>query len=129
MSSPIAAGAVALLKAAKGKDLSFEALRQRLVQGAQPIKVVGSDKLLSAYYQGGGMINITTSIDMTTLVAPYRLSLGDSAARKREPDLSILVTNDGEGDQKYTVSSIAAQSLLALRDIHGKIAADTDVGR
>lgn len=127
MSSPIAAGAVVLLKAAKGKDIPLDAIRQRLVQGAQPIKAVGSDKLLSAYYQGGGMINITTSIDMTTLVEPYRISLGDSAARKRQPELSILVTNVGQGDQSYTLSSVAAQSLLALRDSQGRIAGDTDV--
>lgn len=126
MSSPIAAGAVALLKSAKGLKTPFETIRKRLVQSARPLKVAGSDKLLPVFYQGGGVINITAAIDLTTLIEPYRLFVGDSAARQANPTQNFTVTNVGEKEQSYKLSHVAAQSVLALRELLPQRKIDTD---
>lgn len=117
MSSPIAAGAITLLKAAKGDHVPIETLRKRVVQSARPVKVSSTgDKLTSVWAQGGGVINVTAAIELTTLVEPYRLSLGDTATRKTDSKQNLTVSNIGDVEQTYTLSHVAAQSLLALRE-------------
>lgn len=116
MSSPIAAGAVALFKAAKGKKIPLDTIRKSLVQSAQPVpRLAGGDgKLQSVFFQGGGLINVTAAIELTTLVEPYRLSLGDSTSRNGNIKQTLTVTNVGTAEQSYALSHVAAQSVLAL---------------
>ena len=116
MSSPIAAGAVALLKAAKGPQIPLDTIRKRFVQSASPVKRLasGNDRLQSVFFQGGGLINVTAAIELTTLVEPYRLSLGDTTSRGGNVKESLTVTNVGTAEQSYTISHAAAQSVLAL---------------
>lgn len=125
MSAPIAAGAVALLKAAKGLQTPFDTIRKRLVQTARPLRSPGGTdaKLQSVFYQGGGIINVTAAIELTTLVEPYRLSVGDSAARKSATNHSFEVTNAGDSAQSYTLAQVGAQSVLPLRPsgAHGPV--------
>ena len=117
MSSPVAAGAITLLKAAKGNNVPIDTLRKRIVQTARPVKVSSKvDKMTSVWAQGGGVINVTAAIELTTLVEPYRLSIGDSAARKTHSKFNLTVSNIGDVEQTYTLSHVAAQSLLALRE-------------
>lgn len=117
MATPVTTGALALLKTAKGLTTPLDTIRKRLVQSARPIKrtATGDSKLQSVYVQGGGILNVTAAIELTTLTEPYHLSWGDTASRKDGNKRTITVTNVGDATQKYTLSSVAAQSVLALR--------------
>lgn len=82
--------------------------------------------MLPVFYQGGGVINITAAIDLTTLIEPYRLFLGDSAARPANATQNFTVTNVGETEQSYRLSHTAAQSVLALRELLAQRKIDMD---
>ncbi|CAO1625024.1 unnamed protein product [Sympodiomycopsis kandeliae] len=118
MASPITSGAVALLKAVKGKQTPSAAIRQRLVQSARSVKESSAKeaKTQSVYMQGGGVINVTAAIELTTLTEPYHVDLKDTAMRGGQNTRNLTISNVGSGKQSYKLSQIPAQSYLALRN-------------
>ena len=103
-SAPLAAGAAALLKAAR-PGFTAEQYRSMLVNTASPLGAADSEFIQQ---QGGGLLNVYNALNTTAILWPTTLSFGVAG---RNPNLSqtLAVTNLGAQDEVF-VATIAPRT-------------------
>ncbi|KAJ3107287.1 hypothetical protein HDU97_004426 [Phlyctochytrium planicorne] len=107
MSSPYAAGAIALLLEAKGLGkLDFKSAKTLLMNTAEPKRIFNSSMVDSVARQGAGLINIFKAITTKTLVEPPCLNLNDTKYTKQH--YTITITNQNTSPVTYTIDAFGA---------------------
>jgi len=99
-SSPLVAGAVALLKSAK-PGLTAAQYRSLLVNSARPIPV--GDAQLSPIVAGSGLLDLSRALQSTVTASPTSLDFG-SASGTVNGSVDVQVTNVGAATDTYTLS-------------------------
>jgi subtilisin family serine protease len=113
MSAPYVAGAIALLVESK-RDIKFPEVKSRLVNHAQPARLLRNPQLTdSVARQGGGLVNIFNSITAKTVVYPSSLSLNDTV--KTQQHYTIEIHNSHNVPVTYTLASFGAAQINPFR--------------
>ncbi|KAJ3107288.1 hypothetical protein HDU97_004427 [Phlyctochytrium planicorne] len=108
MSSPYAAGVMALLLEAKGGvgKLDFKSAQTLLMNTAEPKKIYKSELVDSVTRQGAGLVNIYKAITTKTLVEPPALHLNDTKFTQQH--YTITITNQNTIPVAYTLETLGA---------------------
>ncbi|KAJ3107290.1 hypothetical protein HDU97_004429 [Phlyctochytrium planicorne] len=107
MSSPYAAGMIALLLEAKGVGkIDFKSAQTLLMNTAEPRKIFNSSVVDSVTRQGAGLANIFKAITAKTLVEPPALHLNDT--KNTQQHYTITIKNQNSVPITYTVESLGA---------------------
>ncbi len=121
MSAPHVAGAVALLLEAR-PDVAAHDVRDLLQNSADPAAWSGNPGLgliEPVHRQGAGMLDIDDTIRATATVSPGKLSLGESEGGP--VTRTLTVTNDGDADVTYELSSLDAVATGGLQETDGVV--------
>jgi subtilisin family serine protease len=100
-SSPLAAGAVALLRGAR-QNLTVPQLRSLIINSATPL-VLASGQTASVQHAGSGVLNVDAALANTTVAEPASISFGTGGGTV---DLSreITVMNLGTASDTFSIS-------------------------
>ncbi len=127
MSAPHVAGAVALLLEARPGTDAHD-VRDLLQNSADPATwslVANQGYTEPVLRQGAGMLDIDDAILSTTTVTPGKLSLGESEGGPVTRELTV--TNDGDADVTYELSSTDTVATAGNPDNPSFFAAEADV--
>ncbi|AEG45036.1 S8 family serine peptidase [Isoptericola variabilis] len=106
MAAPHVAGAVALLLEAR-PDLAAPAVRDLLQNTADPV-MYNASYVETVHGQGAGLVDVPAAHAATAGVTPAKLSLGESETGP--VTTTLTVTNDGDAEVTYDLSSVEALS-------------------
>ncbi|MBI4457216.1 MAG: S8 family serine peptidase [Acidobacteria bacterium] len=100
-SSPLVAGAAAVLKAAR-PGLSFQQYRSLLINSASPF-LLGSNEEARVQQAGAGLLNLASSLQGMVAAYPTSLSFGVGNA---SPDVvkDLIISNAGAASDTFTIS-------------------------
>jgi Subtilase family/Fn3-like domain len=104
MATPNLAGALALLlehMKRNNEPISFEVVKAKLQNSANPGTIFDSLKYDSVIAQGAGLFNIHNAINKKTSIFPSEISLSDTA--RLVPIHQITITNEGTMDMNYVI--------------------------
>lgn len=104
MSTPFAAGSIALLLQAKGKDSHTLSLARTLFETTAksiPLTQVNTGEQQTLSQQGSGLIQVYKAINTKTVVVPAELNLNDTAHFQGSHKISV--TNLGSSAQSYSL--------------------------
>jgi minor extracellular serine protease Vpr len=104
-SSPLVAGAAALIKAAR-PGLTAAQYRSLLIDNAAAISYTPGSAA-TAQQAGGGVLDVSAALRSTAAMAPVSLSFGIGAA-DAQITRSLAIMNVGTATETYLLSSVAA---------------------
>jgi len=99
-SAPMAAGAAALLEAAR-PGLTFRQYRSLLVNSATPVSL-DSGTLLTVQQQGSGFLNVLSAVNATVAVNPTSLSYGIGSGTL-DQTTTLTLTNVGTAADTFSI--------------------------
>jgi minor extracellular serine protease Vpr len=105
-SSPLVAGAIALLKSAR-PGLSPDQYRSLLINTAQNAMQSAGQTTATVQEEGGGILDALAALGSTVVTSPVSLSFG-SGGKDLKTSQSLTITNIGPAPDTYTLAAIPA---------------------
>lgn len=113
MSAPQVAGIAALVLNVRGKGMTSEEMRSRIITSATPVtNYSGSDILESVCHQGSGVVDAWCAAFSNTILSTYSIALNDTANFNGLQ--SIIISNQGNSSIKYQVKHAPAGTALTF---------------
>ncbi|KAG0151507.1 hypothetical protein CROQUDRAFT_71604 [Cronartium quercuum f. sp. fusiforme G11] len=113
MSAPQVAGIAALILQVRGKGISSQEMRSRIITSANPVtNYSGSAILESVCHQGSGVVDGWCAAFTNTILSTYSIALNDSAHFNGLQ--SIIISNQGNATVSYEVEHNPAGTALTF---------------